>query len=97
VPQAGRHEINFWLSNLGQIAVEVAEVRTSCDCFEITLEQKVVPPGGKVAGRAKVDFAQDPQFAGSLRLEGQGTTKGQKLAFAIYADVEVKRSPRGVE
>lgn len=98
VPQAGRHEVTFWLSNPGQTAVEVEEVRTSCDCFEITLEQRVIPPGGKVAARGKVDFTHDPRFTGSLRLDSQGTTQGQKtLAFAVYAIVEVKRFPRGVE
>src|SRR5437016_2896302 len=35
VPKGGRKEFGFWLENRGAESVEVADVRTSCECFSV--------------------------------------------------------------
>jgi hypothetical protein len=78
--------------------VEVAEVRTSCDCFHVILQPRVVGPGERVEATAIVDLAHDPQFTGHLGLDATGYTPSKNtIAFVIRANVKVDVVPRGNE
>ena len=69
----------------------MAEVRTSCDCFQVTLEKKVILPGERIRAAAKVDFAHDPKFSGRLGLQAEGLATAEKTpAFVIQVDVKVE-------
>jgi hypothetical protein len=59
--------------------------------------RSVIEPGEKVQGTAKVDFSDDPTFAGRLRLDATGRSPVvKKIAVVIYVEVEVKElSPNG--
>ncbi len=63
---------------------------SSCDCFSVSLNTKVVPAGEKVLATATVDFTSDPAFKGRLTLSATGKTlSGKVAAFAIHVDVKV--------
>jgi hypothetical protein len=81
----------FSLHNPRTTAVEVAEVRTSCDCFRVDLPTDIIEPGQKVQATARIDLSDDPKFAGRLVLDATARAKDQKaIAFVIYADVKVE-------
>lgn len=88
--KGARKEETFWLVNPTSSAVEVASIKTSCDCFFVTLNSTVIEPGAKVSGVAKVDLSDDPAFVGSLLLEAKGLAKnGSMPAFVIFVRVKV--------
>jgi hypothetical protein len=91
VEQGGHRETAVWLENPGSEPVEILAIRTSCDCFEVTIERKVVEAGDRVKAVAKIDFRDDPRYRGKLGLEAEGTAKHKKAnAFFIKANVTVR-------
>jgi hypothetical protein len=95
LPKAGQGKATFWLQNPGDVPVDIAEVRTSCDCFRVILLTPVVGPGERVEATAMVDLAHDPEFSGRLGLDATGYTLSKKtIAFLIRADVKVDTEPR---
>lgn len=93
VKPGARSEKAFSVHNPGPTPVTVADIRTSCECFQIRLQQKVVGPGQTVPATAVVDFSKDAQFVGRLRLRADGsvfTESGPKDGFALEADVDVR-------
>jgi hypothetical protein len=93
VKPGGRSERAFSVHNPGATTVTVADIRTSCECFQIRLRQKVVGPGETVPATAVVDFSKDAQFVGRLRLRADGavlTDSGAQDGFVLEADVDVR-------
>src|SRR5262249_8523852 len=68
LPKGGCSELTFWLHNATGDALEAASLRSSCECFKVVLETQQIPPGGVVLARASVDFSDDPQFSGRMRM-----------------------------
>src|SRR5262249_30076558 len=96
LPQGGRHEATFSLHNPGPTAVEVATIKTSCPCFRVSLPANVVLPGTEVTATATVDFAEDPDFTGSLAMDAEGTVEAQPTpAFVVIVSVKVEATIRG--
>jgi|SRR5579884_1430302 len=91
IARGGNGEATIWLFNNGTKTLEIAEIMTSCDCFEVTLEKKLVLPGEKTQAKMKVDFAHEPNFTGSLGLRAEGVAKTRgELAFVLSVEVVVK-------
>ncbi len=89
--RGGHRETAVWLSNNGPRPIAVAEVRTSCECFQVTLEKKIIAPGERIRAVVKVDFAHDPKFVGQLGLQTEGVATTEKTpAFVIQVDVKVE-------
>jgi hypothetical protein len=91
LPKGSQHGVNLWLHNPGSSELVIAQVKTSCECFQVKLSQDVIEPGKKVAATAEVDFRDDPGFTGRLRLKATGLA-GQEatVAFTIYVTVTVR-------
>jgi hypothetical protein len=86
-----KKEVSFWLHNPTETAVEIGNIRTSCGCFRVAVDNMILEPGEKVRASAIVDFTNDPTDAGRLRLEATGTTSSNSIiAFEINCDVRVK-------
>jgi hypothetical protein len=91
VERRGHREMTVWLRNNGTKTVEVAEIRTSCECFQVTLEKKSIAPGERIRASLKVDFAEEPSFSGQLNLRAGGIAKAEtEMAFVLCVDVIVK-------
>jgi hypothetical protein len=84
-------KIEFWLTNPGAKEISLETVRTSCDCFSVNMEKKIIAPGEKVKAIAVVDSSHDASFTGSLRLDATGieAETGAK-AFEIYVNVKIE-------
>jgi hypothetical protein len=94
IQKGGYREACFSLENLGSQTVEIGTIATSCECFEVILERRIVAAGEKIKATAKVDLTDDLLFAGSLDLWAEGkVTEQDVLAFVIKAKVTV-RGPR---
>jgi hypothetical protein len=94
IPRGGRGRTEFCLENESPVAVEVVDLRTSCDCFRVSLNRDTIGPGDKVVGAAEVDFSNDPDFAGLLVMNAQARVKGSgEPAFAITVRVRVQGDP----
>jgi hypothetical protein len=90
IEPGGLREATVWLQNPGTDPVEIAEIRTSCDCFEVVLDRTIVPEGDQVKAAVKVDFGDDPSYRGKLRLEAEARARNKEgLAFLIKAIVRV--------
>jgi hypothetical protein len=90
LPKGAQHAITFWLHNPGKASVEISRVKTSCECLEVTLSQECIAPGSKVLASARVDFSDDRDFTGRLRLEAIGRAAQQPAdAFKIAVTVTV--------
>ena len=91
VAPAGRLEVPFVVSNPGPVAVMIGPVRTSCDCLRVELDATRVEAGTEVGGRAVVDLAREPGFAGGLMLDAEASAaEGGRVVFALKLSVEVR-------
>jgi hypothetical protein len=91
IPAGSRCERDFYLQNLGPVPVELTEINTSCECFQIALERSLIGPGEKTKAVARIDFTHDPAFAGNLCLDAQGVARGSKLpGFIVHLQVRVR-------
>jgi hypothetical protein len=89
VARGSRSEVPFVVANTGSETLIVGPIRTSCDCFRIELDAKQVPAGTEVGGRAIIDLAGEPAFAGGLILTAEASEDGRPV-FALQLSVEVK-------
>lgn len=94
VPQGGRKQCDFWLSNAGDHAMEVTEIETSCDCLTIELPNRIFPPGQKVAGHALLDLRREPHFKGKLGIDVRGKGKLGQVVFTMVINVAVDSEQR---
>jgi hypothetical protein len=91
VPPGGHAEVTFSLHNIGNDSIAAEDFRTSCDCFKVVLDAQDVPAGETVLARAKVDFKDDPQFSGRLRMTATALCKADKsTAIEVVAYVRVE-------
>jgi len=91
LPRGARRERPFVLTNTTEEAVEINSVITSCDCFNVVLEKKVVPAGEQTTGTAIIDFSGDKAYSGHLLLSARGMPRHGKIAaFVIQAKVKVE-------
>ncbi len=90
VPQAGREQETFSISNAGSNVVEIAKVETSCDCLDVELSRRIAKPGEKLLGVVKLDLAKEPGFTGNLAIEVKGLAKTGELAFSVSVLVTIR-------
>ena len=90
VPQAGREQETFSLTNPTAEPVQIARIESSCDCLEIRLLATEVPPAGKVLAQARLDLSKEPEFIGSLAIQVNGLTGSGVVAFSIVINVSVR-------
>jgi hypothetical protein len=85
-----RRELAVEFHNPNDYVVQVTDVTTSCDCFQLIVVAESVPPHEKISAQAIVDLSHDREAAGCLRLEASGRCglTGRKL-FTIYGNVNV--------
>jgi hypothetical protein len=89
VPFGVRKEIDIHLTTHRREPVEVATVRTSCDC--LTLQSAapfVVTSSNNVPARLVLDLTTGKPFAGRLRIDVEGRTKSGEIAFQLPVLVE---------
>jgi hypothetical protein len=91
MPQAEHREITFWLLNPSQKTVEIAETKSSCECFHVDFAQRTVAGGEKIQAVARLELDKEPWFTGQLQLEAQGKAASGAIAFSIQAHVRVVR------
>src|SRR5438270_11585820 len=89
VARGGRREVPFVVSNPGPAAVTVGAVRTSCDCLRVELDATRVEAGTEVGGRAVIDLAGEPGFAGGLMLDAEAAEDGRPV-FALKLSLQAK-------
>lgn len=90
LPKGGSKELAITLHNPTGTGVEVKQVKTSCDCFSVTLASNVIESGATVKALVRVDFSDDPKFAGDLLLDAMGLVEGKTdPGFVLYARVSV--------
>ena len=90
MPRGGRVEVLFTVSNPGPDAVTIGLIKTSCDCFRVELDATRVEAGTEVGGRAVIDFAGEPGFAGGLMLSAEAAAEDGRPVFALKLSVKVK-------
>jgi hypothetical protein len=100
--KGGNASTTFWLHNPTERTVNIEEVRTSCDCLDVSMDAKTIFPGQKIIACAKIDLSDDPTFLGKLRLEARGFARSEAAlqpsglsddqagcVFLVYVDAEV--------
>jgi hypothetical protein len=92
VPQAGRKESSFSLTNPTNEPVEIAKIESSCHCLEIELPKKVLSPSEQLSARVLLDLSGEAHFTGKLSIEVKGKTPGGATAFFVKWRVEVTRT-----
>lgn len=91
IERGGHRETTVYLCNNGSKTVEVTQIYTSCDCFEVALEKKVIPPGERIKANLKIDFAHEPNFTAELGLRAEGAAKAETtMVFVLRVEVVVK-------
>jgi hypothetical protein len=91
LPRGGKREATIRLTNHGAAAVELAAVKTTCECLEVVVSKKALGPGETVTAEVRVNFTTDPKFTGPLAMEATGHVKQSKVvAFTIAVDVKVE-------
>jgi hypothetical protein len=91
VAQRGRKQAEIALTNRTSTALEVANIHTSCPCLVVQLARQQVGPSETVSAKIDLNFADEPDFVGHLRLEVEGRTPDGRLAVSV--DVRVTVSP----
>jgi hypothetical protein len=91
MPQSERREIIFWLTNPSPESVEIADIESSCDCFQVDLERRTVVAGAKIKAVARLELDKEPHFTGELQPEVRATTPSGNIAFLLRASVRVVR------
>ncbi len=92
VPHGGRKDGVFSLTNPTAAAIEVAEIKISCECLKITLPSRTIEPGETVWGTIVLDLAPEPESTGKLGIEVEGFAEGGETAFAFTVLVEIPES-----
>jgi hypothetical protein len=64
IAQGGQKQHAFRIRNDSGAFVEVDQIKTSCPCASIHLEQTDVPAGELLAGNVMLDLQQKPNFTG---------------------------------
>jgi len=90
VPQAGRKEAIVTMTNSSDAYVEIAKLKSSCDCLTLEFPNRRLEPGETVTCRGLLDMTKEPQFKGRLGIECEGRTASGELAFAMRLDVTIK-------
>ena len=88
--RGSRQEFTFQLHNSGEESVTIETVRTSCDCLRIVPSTMHIEPGETASVTAVVDFADDPHFAGRLKLEAVGKGASNSKSFVLRCEVRVE-------
>jgi hypothetical protein len=91
LPKGGHGEITVSLHNASGDFTHASDIRTSCDCLKVILDKQYVEPGETVLAKVKVDFKEDPEFSGRLRMTATArgaNTISPTLEIVAYVLVE---------
>jgi hypothetical protein len=95
LPAGTKHEQTITLRNNGTTPVDIREIRTSCNCLAVEMEERLIKPAGSARATVRVDFASEPDYVGSLLLDARGLSRGSLIpAFVLWIRVEVQKEPR---
>lgn len=61
-----RAQRDFVLSNDSEAAIQIATVRTSCECLRVDLTNRTVRPHEAVTAQATIDLSDEPDFSGGF-------------------------------
>jgi len=85
------HEQALWLSNAGSVSLTIASVKSNCDCLSLHLKHTTLEPGERLQALARLDFAKEPDFTGSLMstltLVVGGNGERETVEIQVLADV----------
>lgn len=82
------------VSNDGSLPVTVAEIRTSCPCLEVRLDEYTIQPGQTVRGQLVFDTTAEPDFAGGLSVSVTGTDSSGRTILSLTAEAIIRPSGR---
>lgn len=66
ITAGGAREAELRLVNASSSVIEIARVRTSCPCIQVTLLEHRIGPRQTAVARVRLDLAQEPEFVGGL-------------------------------
>jgi hypothetical protein len=93
IPQGGRTERTFTVTNPGTTAVEIASTTSSCECTTLTLERKSFEPGASVQAKLTLDLGQEKDFVGGLGPTVTAKDESGRVLLEISVSVDVRRTP----
>lgn len=93
ITPGGSARTSFRLENQSNSAVEVAKIRTSCDCLSVDLSDRLVRPRQAVTAQATIDLSDEPEFSGGLRPEAEFLDATGQPFFVRSFRATVGRSP----
>jgi hypothetical protein len=92
VPQGGRSERSFTVTNGSAERVEIASIASSCECTTLALEAKVLEPGASAQAKLTLDLGQEKDFVGGLGPTVAAKDASGRVLFEISVSVDVRRT-----
>ena len=88
VVQGGRATGGTTLRNDRKGPLDVAEIRTSCECLSVSLPKRVFAPGEDIQLKLRFDFQDEPEFVGGLCADVQAfdSRGAEVLQFNVAID-----------
>lgn len=93
IAAGGRAKASFQLENDSMSALEVAKIRTSCNCLRVELDECAIGPHGAVTAHGTIDLSDEPEFSGGLCPEAEFLDASGRSLFSRSFRATVGRSP----
>lgn len=81
---------SFYLTNQGDLPVDIETIQSSCPCLSLECVPRVVPPSGTAEMIVALDLGKESSFVGKLRIRAQGKTRSGGLAFSVQLTAKVQ-------
>ena len=81
---------SFTVTNTSSKAVVIASLVPSCNCLEVRLHARSIPPGETISGEVELDPQARPNFTGHLALTVTGTSNEGKVLFTLLVEAELR-------
>ena len=91
ISRGGTADRVIWLTNPADAKVDIAEIRTTCECLRVLLPCRSIGPDEKVAATLRCDFRSDPDYAGILAMNADAVTRDGTVAFDVKVNIEVRK------
>lgn len=93
IAAGGKCDAELRLFNACDRVIEIARVRTSCPCVQVTLLEHRIGPRQPVIARVRLDLAQEPEFVGGLCPEIEFLDAAGRSLFVRTLNATVVRRP----
>jgi hypothetical protein len=87
----------FLLHNQSSDLVSLGSVRASCPCLTLSFPSHLIKSGATAKGRAHLNMAREPEFAGNLIIEVEGHDTDSKPAFRLLVQATILPEERANE